>query len=82
MFTALKRLVTSGPDGRVLAEDEFGHGRNRPPAGVTAMDQHLQRKFARGVQYNSEFLFTCYSHILLTYVVLFVLYHSENCPER
>ena len=59
MFTALKRLVTSGSDGRLLTEDEFGHAKNRPPTGVRTMDQHLQRKFARGVQYNSQFCFVC-----------------------
>lgn len=62
MFTALKRLVTSNADGRILTEDEFGQAKHRPPSGVRTMDQSLQRKFARGVQYNSEYQLTHMPH--------------------
>lgn len=50
MFTALKRLVSN--QERALSEDEFGT--KTCPSGVRSMDHNLQRKFARGVQYNSE----------------------------
>ncbi|KAH0615656.1 hypothetical protein JD844_005117 [Phrynosoma platyrhinos] len=50
MFSALKKLVgseqASGP----------GAGRERPiPAGLQSMNQALQRRFAKGVQYNTQF---------------------------
>lgn len=44
MFTALKKLVGSN------------EAKGIPPPGVQAMGQSLQRKFAKGVQYNSKFL--------------------------
>lgn len=44
MFTALKKLVGSN------------EAKGLPPPGVQAMGQSLQRKFAKGVQYNSKFL--------------------------
>lgn len=53
MFTALKKLVNHD---RPLGEDEFGGtNKNGHHTGVNVpMGQHLQRKFARGVQYNSK----------------------------
>lgn len=49
MLSALKKLVGS----------ESGQLRERHiPAGLQSMNQSLQRRFAKGVQYNSEhFLF-------------------------
>ncbi len=45
MFTALKKLVGS----------EAGQLRDRNiPAGLQSMNQSLQRRFAKGVQYNSK----------------------------
>lgn len=44
MFTALKKLVGSN------------EAKGIPPPGVQAMGQSLQRKFAKGVQYNSKSL--------------------------
>lgn len=50
MFSALKRLTTGGG---TKVEAPAGTG-----AGVTPMASSLQKKFSRGVQYNSEiFLF-------------------------
>lgn len=44
MFSALKKLTTSGrPDAAA------------PPGGSVPMSDTLQKKFARGVQYNSEY---------------------------
>lgn len=45
MFSALKKLVGS--------EQAPGRDRNIP-AGLQSMNQALQRRFAKGVQYNSE----------------------------
>lgn len=48
MFSALKKLVGSEP----------GQIREKPiPAGLQSMNQSLQRRFAKGVQYNSKW---CY----------------------
>lgn len=45
MLSALKKLVGSEP----------GQLRDRHiPAGLQSMNQSLQRRFAKGVQYNSE----------------------------
>uniref|UniRef100_A0A8B9LT34 RAB, member RAS onco family like 6 n=1 Tax=Astyanax mexicanus TaxID=7994 RepID=A0A8B9LT34_ASTMX len=45
MFTALKKLVGS----------EAGQFRDRNiPAGLQSMNQSLQRRFAKGVQYNMK----------------------------
>ena len=61
MLSALKRLVTT-PDGKQQSPDEITsginggkNGANLPSAsGVRCMDASLQRKFAKGVQYNSK----------------------------
>lgn len=45
MFSALKKLVGSEPAA--------GREKNIP-AGLQSMNQALQRRFAKGVQYNSE----------------------------
>lgn len=45
MFSALKKLVGS--------EQPPGRDKNIP-AGLQSMNQALQRRFAKGVQYNSE----------------------------
>lgn len=45
MFSALKKLVGS--------EQAPGRDKNIP-AGLQSMNQTLQRRFAKGVQYNSE----------------------------
>ena len=50
MFTAFKRLISN--QERALGEDEFGA--KTCPSGVRSMDHNLQRKFARGVHYNSK----------------------------
>ena len=45
MFSALKKLVGSEP----------GQLRDKNiPAGLQSMNQSLQRRFAKGVQYNSK----------------------------
>uniref|UniRef100_A0A6I8PS76 RAB, member RAS oncogene family like 6 n=1 Tax=Ornithorhynchus anatinus TaxID=9258 RepID=A0A6I8PS76_ORNAN len=45
MLSALKKLVGS----------EAGAGRERPiPAGLQSMNRALQRRFAKGVQYNMK----------------------------
>ncbi|XP_042333993.1 rab-like protein 6 isoform X2 [Sceloporus undulatus] len=47
MFSALKKLVGSEQPGAA--------GRERPiPAGLQSMNQALQRRFAKGVQYNMK----------------------------
>lgn len=47
MFSALKKLV--GSEGGQLREKNI-------PAGLQSMNQSLQRRFAKGVQYNSKWL--------------------------
>ena len=76
MFSALKRLV-SNQDGRSLGEDEFS---KNCPSGVRSMDHSLQRRFAKGVQYNSKYIPWIYDpkvNDLLTITVF-----SENCYQR
>ncbi|XP_067262171.1 rab-like protein 6 isoform X2 [Chanodichthys erythropterus] len=46
MFSALKKLVGSEPAGQVKDKNI--------PAGLQSMNQSLQRKFAKGVQYNMK----------------------------
>lgn len=46
MFSALKKLVGSEPVGQVKDKNI--------PAGLQSMNQSLQRRFAKGVQYNSK----------------------------
>lgn len=50
MLTALKKLVgnNEGAGGGTAA------GKQQPPPGMQAMEQSLQKKFARGVQYNMK----------------------------
>lgn len=45
MFSALKKLV--GSDQAAVRDKNI-------PAGLQSMNQALQRRFAKGVQYNSE----------------------------
>lgn len=47
MFTALKKLVSS---------NDTTSAKGLPPPGVQAMGQSLQRKFAKGVQYNMKII--------------------------
>ena len=45
---------------RLLGGDKNNEAHSKgasPPAGMQAMGQQLQRKFAKGVQYNSKLLF-------------------------
>ncbi|XP_043095002.1 LOW QUALITY PROTEIN: rab-like protein 6 [Puntigrus tetrazona] len=46
MFSALKKLVGSEPGGQVKDKNI--------PAGLQSMNQSLQRRFAKGVQYNMK----------------------------
>lgn len=46
MFSALKKLVGS--------ETPVQQREKNIPAGLQSMNQSLQRRFAKGVQYNSE----------------------------
>lgn len=46
MFSALKKLV--GSEAPLQQRDK------NIPAGLQSMNQSLQRRFAKGVQYNSE----------------------------
>lgn len=51
MLTAFKKLVgNSGDAGGGAA----GGGKHQPPSGMQAMEQSLQKRFARGVQYNMK----------------------------
>lgn len=51
MFSAIKKWAKGGNEDSKLST----------PMGVRAMGQALQRKFARGIQYNSK-LFLIYSN--------------------
>lgn len=46
MFSALRKLAGKGADS---------HENAAAPPGMHSMAPSLQRRFARGVQYNSEF---------------------------
>ncbi|CAN7992795.1 unnamed protein product [Ixodes hexagonus] len=45
MLTALKKLV---------GNNEASGGKHQPPSGMQTMEQSLQKRFARGVQYNMK----------------------------
>lgn len=60
MFSALRKLTGRGADGPLTPTS--------PPGGVQAMAASLQRRFARGVQYNSMF----YNIVCFRYVVCLV----------
>ncbi|KAH7983248.1 hypothetical protein HPB52_010456 [Rhipicephalus sanguineus] len=51
MLTAFKKLVGNSGDGGGGAA---GGGKHQPPSGMQAMEQSLQKRFARGVQYNMK----------------------------
>ena len=51
----LKKLLGSNNDNR---QERGKTDRAAPPQGVQTMGVNLQRKFAKGVQYNSEYRFT------------------------
>ncbi|CAG2102380.1 unnamed protein product [Medioppia subpectinata] len=55
MFSALKRLVSHQNDGHMKSSptDPAIH---RSPHGCSPMDQLLQKKFAKGVQYNMKII--------------------------
>lgn len=56
MLSALKKKLGSGsePGGSGSTPNGNPAPAARMPAGIRAMDAQLQRKFARGIQYNSE----------------------------
>ena len=47
----IKKLLGSSNESR---QDKGKNDRAAPPQGVQTMGVNLQRKFAKGVQYNSE----------------------------
>ncbi|XP_077507155.1 rab-like protein 6 isoform X2 [Amblyomma americanum] len=54
MLTVFKKLVgNSGGDGGGGCA-ATGGGKHQPPSGMQAMEQSLQKRFARGVQYNMK----------------------------
>lgn len=53
MFSAFKRLAGKG-DGQGP-----GVSTSSAPPGHQPMSMQLQRKFAKGIQYNSKFFFFC-----------------------
>ena len=73
MFSAIKKAFgkeeESGAAGENGKKPESPRG-NAPGSGVGngspgihQMDASLQRRFARGIQYNSKFFFFCQSHV-------------------
>ena len=60
----LKKLLGSNNDSR---QEKGKNEKAVPPQGVQTMGVNLQRKFAKGVQYNSEYIqpsFTCWQNML------------------
>lgn len=53
MFSALKRLVSNQNEGTANKVSPAESTLCKAPHGVLPMDQNLQRKFAKGIQYNS-----------------------------
>ena len=77
MFSALKKLA----------------GKNEPPpaavpGSVQAMSSQLQRKFARGIQYNSEFyrdfchVSSCFSLLAVTLFFSHRNGYSKNLKDK
>lgn len=57
MFSALKRLVGNQNDNKTGPDDVFSQNNCPRRNSVQPMGHHLQRKFAKGVQYNSKFIY-------------------------
>lgn len=71
MFSALKKLVGSEPAGQVKDKNI--------PAGLQSMNQSLQRRFAKGVQYNSKSRALSLVKVLLYYCISFF---SPSCVKK
>lgn len=61
MFSALRKLTGRGVEGSVNTTS---------PPGMQAMAASLQRRFARGVQYNSEYGSSCSTRRPIVHSVL------------
>lgn len=57
--------------------------KNGPPAGVQTMGANLQRKFAKGVQYNSKYYFRLLSlYIFLEFVQILMCSIAIYCKKK
>ncbi|XP_015783358.1 rab-like protein 6 [Tetranychus urticae] len=56
MFSALKRLVGNQNDNKTGPDDVFNQNNCPRRNSVQPMGHHLQRKFAKGVQYNMKII--------------------------
>ena len=58
-FTVVELLTATMFLRKLLGSKNEGNGdsKNAPPPGMQAMGASLQRKFAKGVQYNSKYYY-------------------------
>lgn len=82
MISAFKRLVGNQSEGKNDISSFSVPSKN----GMQPMNSSLQRKFARGVQYNSrspsEWLIHVICQAIYLIIVCYALFYSENHSER
>lgn len=66
MFSAIKRFASSKNDGNVP-----NISNSSKPPGLQTMSTSLQKKFARGVQYNSKYIIILVSVLIVFNKIIF-----------
>lgn len=54
LFLPFPRLI--GERARAMGNEHGKAGNAMTPAGIQSMDENLQRKFSKGIQFNSKYI--------------------------